>query len=111
MNEPDKALAASLQGRSAQIVSAAGVFQALAYAAFKARAGRIAPGGIIKNGEFRDDLYYRISEVTVRIPPLRERGNDAVVIAQAILERRAREHNRPVKGFTPEAMQAIRSYP
>ena len=66
---------------------------------------------IIKNGEFRDDLYYRISEVTVRIPPLRERGNDAVVIAQAILERRAREHHRPVKGFTPEAMQAIRSYP
>jgi two-component system NtrC family response regulator len=66
---------------------------------------------IIKNGEFRDDLYYRISEVTVRIPPLRERGNDAVVIAQAILERRAREHNRPVKGFTPEAMQAIRTYP
>jgi len=66
---------------------------------------------IIKSGEFREDLYYRISEVTVRIPPLRERGNDAVVIAQAILERRAREHHRPVKGFTPEAMQAIRSYP
>jgi two-component system NtrC family response regulator len=66
---------------------------------------------IIKNGEFRDDLFYRISEVTVRIPPLRERGNDAVVIAQAILERRAREHHRPVKGFTPEAMQAIRAYP
>ena len=66
---------------------------------------------IIKRGEFREDLYDRISEVTVRIPPLRERGNDAVVIAQAILERRAREHNRPVKGFTPEAMQAIRTYP
>jgi two-component system NtrC family response regulator len=66
---------------------------------------------IIKSGDFRDDLYYRISEVTVHIPPLRERGNDAVVIAQAILERRAREHHRPVKGFTPEAMQAIRTYP
>jgi two-component system NtrC family response regulator len=66
---------------------------------------------IIKSGEFREDLYYRISEVTVRIPPLRERGNDAVVIAQAILERRAREHNRPVKGFTPEAMKAIQAYP
>ena len=37
---------------------------------------------MIKAGEFREDLYYRISEVTVRIPPLRERAGDAVVIAQ-----------------------------
>jgi two-component system NtrC family response regulator len=66
---------------------------------------------IIKSGEFREDLYYRISEVTVRIPPLRERGGDAVIIAQSVLERRAREHNRPVKGFTPEAMKAIEAYP
>jgi two-component system NtrC family response regulator len=66
---------------------------------------------IIKTGEFRDDLYYRISEVVVRIPPLRERGGDAVVIAQAVLDRRAREHGRPIKGFTPEAMKAIESYP
>jgi two-component system, NtrC family, response regulator len=66
---------------------------------------------IIKSGEFRDDLYYRVSEVVVRIPPLRERGGDAVVIAQAVLDRRAREHGRPVKGFTPEALKAIESYP
>jgi two-component system NtrC family response regulator len=66
---------------------------------------------IIKSGEFRDDLYYRVSEVVVRIPPLRERGGDAVVIAQAVLDRRAREHGRQVKGFTPEALKAIESYP
>ena len=66
---------------------------------------------LIKHGEFRDDLYYRISEVTVRIPPLRERGGDAVVIAQDVLERRAREHQRPVRGFTPEAIKAIEAYP
>jgi two-component system NtrC family response regulator len=66
---------------------------------------------IIKTGEFREDLYYRISEVVVHIPPLRERGGDAVVIAQAILERRAREHGRPVRGFTPEALKAIEAYP
>ncbi len=66
---------------------------------------------LIKRGEFRDDLYYRISEVTVRIPPLRERGGDAVVIAQDVLERRAREHQRPVRGFTPEAIKAIEAYP
>jgi two-component system NtrC family response regulator len=66
---------------------------------------------IIKTGGFREDLYYRISEVVVRIPPLRERGGDAVVIAQAVLDRRAREHNRPIKGFTPEALKAVESYP
>jgi len=66
---------------------------------------------IIKSGEFREDLYYRISEVTVHIPPLRDRAGDAVVIAQAILDRRAREHSRPIKGFTPEALKAIEAYP
>ena len=66
---------------------------------------------LISRNEFRDDLFYRISEVTVRIPPLRERGGDAVVIAQDVLERRAREHNRAVRGFTPEAMKAIEAYP
>ena len=66
---------------------------------------------MIVSGAFRDDLYYRISEVTVQIPPLRDRPGDAVVIAQAILERRAREHGRTVKGFTPEALRAIEAYP
>jgi two-component system NtrC family response regulator len=66
---------------------------------------------MMKAGTFREDLYYRTSEVTVRIPPLRERPGDAVVIAQAILERRAREHRRPLKGFTPEALKAIEGYP
>jgi two-component system NtrC family response regulator len=66
---------------------------------------------MMKAGTFREDLYYRTSEVTVRIPPLRERTGDAVVIAQAILERRAREHTRALKGFTPEALKGIEGYP
>ena len=66
---------------------------------------------MMKDGTFREDLYYRTSEVTVRIPPLRERPGDAVVIAQAILDRRAREHGRSIKGFTPEALAAIEGYP
>jgi two-component system NtrC family response regulator len=66
---------------------------------------------MIKAGTFREDLYYRASEVTVRIPPLRERSGDAVVIAQAILDRRAREHSRNVRGFAPEALKAIEGYP
>jgi two-component system NtrC family response regulator len=65
---------------------------------------------MIGSGSFREDLYYRISEVTVRIPPLRERPGDAVVIAQAVLERRAREHGRPLKGFSPDALRAIQAY-
>jgi two-component system NtrC family response regulator len=66
---------------------------------------------MIKAGTFREDLFYRTSEVTVNIPPLRARPGDAVIIAQAILERRAREHGRNVRGFTPEALKAIEGYP
>jgi two-component system NtrC family response regulator len=66
---------------------------------------------MIGEGRFREDLYYRISEVTVQIPPLRERLGDAIVIAQAIMDRRAREHGRPIKGFAPEAIRAIQAYP
>ncbi len=66
---------------------------------------------LIKDGGFREDLYYRISEVSVRIPPLRDRSGDAVVIAQAVLERRATEHGRQIRGFTPEALKAIEGYP
>jgi len=66
---------------------------------------------MIGRGEFREDLFYRVSEVTIRIPPLRERSGDAGVIAQSLLERRVREHGRPLKGFAPEALAAIQSYP
>ena len=65
---------------------------------------------MIGSGQFREDLYYRISEVSIRIPPLRERAGDAVVIAQSIMERRAHEHGRPIRGFSQEAMQAIQAY-
>jgi two-component system NtrC family response regulator len=66
---------------------------------------------LIERNEFRQDLYYRISEVTVRIPPLRERPGDAVVIAQAVMERRGREHGRALRGFAPDALKAIQAYP
>jgi two-component system NtrC family response regulator len=67
--------------------------------------------GQIERAEFREDLFYRISEVTVNIPPLRERRGDAGVIAQSILEQRSRDHGRSLKGFAPEALSAIESYP
>jgi two-component system NtrC family response regulator len=59
---------------------------------------------------FRQDLYYRVNEVTISIPPLRERGGDAVLIAQYVLDDRARRHDRPVRGFSVDAIRAIQAY-
>jgi two-component system NtrC family response regulator len=66
---------------------------------------------LVETGAFRQDLFYRISEVTVAIPPLRERPGDSIVIAQTVMEQRAREHGRAVRGFTPDALKAIQAYP
>lgn len=65
---------------------------------------------LIKAGKFREDLYYRVSEVVVNIPPLRERDGDAVLLARAFLEKSVAYHNRPVRGFTQEALEAIQRY-
>jgi two-component system NtrC family response regulator len=64
----------------------------------------------IANGEFREDLYYRISEVTIRLPPLREREGDALVLARAFLDQYTDEFKRSIRGFTQEALNAIESY-
>ncbi|MBX3703184.1 MAG: PEP-CTERM-box response regulator transcription factor [Steroidobacteraceae bacterium] len=65
------------------------------------------PKEMIAEQRFREDLFYRISEVTLEVPPLRQRGGDVIVLSQALLNRYAREFGRPVRGFTPEALQAI----
>src|SRR4030066_2464780 len=59
---------------------------------------------------FREDLYYRLSEITVKIPPLRERPGDAILLAQAFLERYAREMGRPLRGFTADALGALEAH-
>jgi len=64
----------------------------------------------IAGGTFRDDLYYRLRVVTVTVPPLKERGPDVMLLAQAFLERGAAEEKKPVKGFTPEAWDALRAH-
>ncbi len=66
---------------------------------------------LIKTGEFREDLYYRISGITIRIPPLRERAGDAVILARALLQRYTREYARPLRGFSEDALRAIDAYP
>jgi two-component system NtrC family response regulator len=64
----------------------------------------------IAAGQFRPDLYYRVSEVAIDIPPLRQRAGDSLVIAQYLLERRARQHGRALRGFSADAVRAIRDY-
>ncbi|MDH5545620.1 MAG: PEP-CTERM-box response regulator transcription factor [Gammaproteobacteria bacterium] len=65
---------------------------------------------MIKSGEFREDLYYRLSEITVTIPPMREREGDVVLLARAFLDRFAKEHNRKIKGFAKDALVALENY-
>lgn len=65
---------------------------------------------LIDDGLFREDLYYRINEITVNIPPLRDREGDAIVIATALLRKFNEENGRNIKGFSQEAAQLIESY-
>jgi two-component system NtrC family response regulator len=65
---------------------------------------------LIQSGDFREDLYYRINETTIRVPPLRERQGDNLLLARAFLERFAIQFKRPVKGFSPQAIEAVERY-
>ena len=65
----------------------------------------------IGTGAFRDDLYYRISEVTVRVPPLRERQGDSLLLAQFLLQEMAERFGRPTRGLAPDAIRAIQKHP
>ncbi|MCG5517338.1 MAG: PEP-CTERM-box response regulator transcription factor [Pseudomonadota bacterium] len=62
---------------------------------------------LIQEDRFREDLYYRISEITINIPALKQRTGDAHLLARAFLRRLASQQGRPIKGFTPDAINAI----
>jgi transcriptional regulator with GAF, ATPase, and Fis domain len=64
----------------------------------------------IRKGTFREDLYYRLNVVAIQLPPLRERGDDVLVLAKYFLARYAREFAARVRGFTPGALVAMRKY-
>ncbi len=65
---------------------------------------------LIAEGRFREDLYYRISEVAIKIPPIKEREGDALVLAKAFLERFSKEYNQQINGFEKNAILAIEHY-
>jgi len=64
----------------------------------------------MRQGAFREDLYYRLNVINVHLPPLRERGDDVVVLAKYLLAKYVEELGSTVKGFTPNALIAIRKY-
>jgi two-component system NtrC family response regulator len=65
---------------------------------------------LIGNGGFREDLFYRISEVTIRIPPLRERQGDSLLLAQFLLQQISERFGKPTRGLAPDAIRAIQAY-
>jgi two-component system NtrC family response regulator len=65
---------------------------------------------LIQSGQFRNDLFYRVSEVSLNIPPLREREGDAIVIATALLRRYCEQNHKKLKSFSEEAAIAIETY-
>jgi two-component system NtrC family response regulator len=66
---------------------------------------------LIAEGQFREDFFYRLSESDFHIPPLRERPEDAVLIAHRLVRAFAEEFKRPARSFSPEALAAILAYP
>ena len=65
----------------------------------------------IAENRFREDLFYRLAEIVVDIPPLRQRTGDAMLLAHAFLRRYAQEQKRPSMSFSEEALRAIEAHP
>jgi two-component system NtrC family response regulator len=65
----------------------------------------------IRREQFREDLFFRLNEIHITVPPLRARENEALLLANLFLHRFAGENNRPIKGFTHRAQKLILDYP
>lgn len=67
-------------------------------------------GRLAREGKFREDLYFRINVVQLKLPPLRERGKDILALAETFVKRYCAEMMKPTLTLTPEAIQAITTY-
>ncbi|HYF01052.1 MAG TPA: sigma-54 dependent transcriptional regulator [Planctomycetota bacterium] len=67
-------------------------------------------GALVKEGKFREDLYYRLKVVTLELPPLRDRVEDLPVLCQHFLTEFARQHGKPAPEITPAAMELLYDY-
>ncbi len=64
----------------------------------------------IEKGEFRDDLFYRISEIPLEIPPLRDREGDVLILARFFFDKFNEDHGRKLRGFTKDALSSMETY-
>jgi two-component system response regulator AtoC len=67
--------------------------------------------GAVKAGTVREDLYYRLNVVEIRVPPLRERREDVPLLVEHFLRRYARDFHKPVAGIAESVMAVLREYP
>ena len=65
---------------------------------------------MVKKGDFREDLFYRLNVVRIEIPPLRERSDDIPLLAAYIIRKLSRDMSSRITGFTPEAIEALKSH-
>ena len=65
----------------------------------------------VGEGKFREDLFYRLNVIPVKMPPLRDRADDVALIAEHFLTKYTREMNKTIESFAPEALSALRAYP
>ena len=65
---------------------------------------------LVNEGKFREDLFYRLSEVVLNIPALAKRNGDVVLIARSLLEKFNRQYSRNIRGFSKDAVQAMEAY-